>query len=165
MKSIILHPTDTSQWHALVNEAQAASQIVLTENTESYLVFVLMRYTKGTRLMDSILALDFLHAMNHSGRLRLDQLIELGDKSLLFSGLFPGLAARRRVSIDYFIGIGQAAYLTASELHHESSAQLFYELGEHFHELQSILTAMRSVAKCIDSSNNNTLMTSELHWQ
>ena len=29
MKQLILHPTDISQWHALVNEAQAATRLDL----------------------------------------------------------------------------------------------------------------------------------------
>ena len=39
MNTLILHPTDMSQWHALVYEAQANTQIILPENSESYLVF------------------------------------------------------------------------------------------------------------------------------
>lgn len=165
MKSIILHPTETSQWHALVNEAQAATQIVLTENTESYLVFVLMRYTQGAKLLDSVLAFDFLHAANRSGKLRLEQFIELGDKSLIFSGLFPGLAARRRVSLDYFIDLGQAAYITASELHQQDSARLFYELSQHFRDLQYILSAMRLSPCQVQSNTINSLLCQESHWQ
>lgn len=39
MKKLILHPTELSQWHALVNEAQATTDLILNESTESYLVF------------------------------------------------------------------------------------------------------------------------------
>ena len=49
MNKIILHPTETSQWHALVNEAQAASRLILNEDTESYLVFLLMRFAHETQ--------------------------------------------------------------------------------------------------------------------
>ena len=45
MKSLVLQPTDTAQWHALVAEAQHACQHTLTETLESYLVFMLMRFT------------------------------------------------------------------------------------------------------------------------
>ena len=48
MNKLILHPTDISQWHALVNEAQAATRLILNENTESYLVFLLMRFSQGS---------------------------------------------------------------------------------------------------------------------
>lgn len=60
MKRLILHPTDISQWHALVNEAQAATRLILNEATESYLVFLLMRFTQNPKLIESIVALDFL---------------------------------------------------------------------------------------------------------
>ncbi|MFW2572511.1 hypothetical protein, partial [Legionella sp. 29fVS95] len=116
MKPLILHPTELSQWHALVNEAQASTSLVLNENTESYLVFLLMRFSQGTKLIESVIALDFLESMNNPRRRQLELLRDVGDKSLLFCGLFPGIAERRHLSLDYFADMGQAAYLTMGEL-------------------------------------------------
>jgi len=143
MKKLILHPTDTSQWHALVNEAQASTQLVLNENTESYLVFLLMRFSQTTRLLESVIALDFLGAMHKPGKRQLDFLQEVGDKSLLFCGLFPGMASRRHVSLEYFSDMGQAAYLTAAELQESESANLYLQLSAQFRSLQLVLQAMR----------------------
>ncbi len=143
MKQLILHPTDVCQWYALVNEAQASTQLILNENTESYLVFLLMRYTQGPHLMESILALDFLESMHQQRQRQIDLLRDVGDKSLLFCGLFPGLAEKRRVSLDYFSGMGQAAYLTLGELQKNLSAKLYVQLSEQFSNLQQILQAMR----------------------
>lgn len=92
MKQLILHPTDISQWHALVNEAQAATRLILNENTESYLVFLLMRFSQGTKLIESVVALDFLESMRKPRQLQVELLRDVGDKSLLFCGLFPGIA-------------------------------------------------------------------------
>lgn len=91
MKQLILHPTDISQWHALVNEAQAATQLMLTENTESYLVFLLMRFSHGPKLIESVIALDFLESMHRPKTLQMEVLRDVGDKSLLFAGYFRGL--------------------------------------------------------------------------
>ena len=113
MNKLILHPTDTSQWYALVNEAQAATRHVLHENTESYLVFLLMRFAKATQLMESVIALDFLESKHAPGKRHIEFLRDVGDKSLLFCGLFPGIADRRHVRLDYFRDMGQGrAYLT-----------------------------------------------------
>lgn len=143
MSKLILYPTDTCQWHALVNEAQAATQLILNENTESYLVFLLKRFSESSQWVESLVALDFLEAMQASDRRQVELLRDVGDKSLLFSGLFPGLAARRHVRLEYFTEMGQAAYLTAAELQAAETGELYFQLSAQFTNMQSILQSMR----------------------
>ncbi|HAT8815126.1 TPA: hypothetical protein JBA58_05835 [Legionella pneumophila subsp. pneumophila] len=143
MKQLILHPTDISQWHALVNEAQAATRLILNENTESYLVFLLMRFSQDTKLIESVVALDFLESMRKPRQLQVELLRDVGDKSLLFCGLFPGIAKKRHVSLSYFSDMGQAAYLTVGELEENQTANLYLQLSEQFITLQQVLQAMR----------------------
>lgn len=144
MKNLILHPTDTSQWHALVYEAQVSSQLILAENTESYLVFLLMRFTLTTQLVESVISMDFLESLNATGRSRVEKLQEVGDKSLLLCGLFPDIAIRRHVGLNYFSEMGQAAYLTASELQAHHLSPLYVQLSEQFITLRQVLQAMRT---------------------
>ncbi|KTD16001.1 Uncharacterised protein [Legionella lansingensis] len=158
MRQLILHPTEISQWHALVNEAQASTRLLLNESTESYLVFLLMRFSQGPRLIESVIALDFLESMSNSRR-RLELLKDVGDKSLLFCGLFPGIAKKRHVSLDYFIDIGQAAYLTVGELHENQTADLYFQLSEQFISLQQILQAMRG--EFLQTSSLDSLLISD----
>lgn len=143
MKPLILHPTETSQWQALVNEAQAAACLVLNEELESYLVFLLMRYSQRAHLMESILALDFLNAMHKNRGLQLEALRDVGDKSLLFCGLFPNIADKRRVSLEYLKNLGQTAYLTIGELHDDKMSALYFDLSAQFLCLKEVLQAMR----------------------
>jgi hypothetical protein len=143
MKSLVLHPTELSQWYAIVNEAQTATHLMLNENTESYLVFLLMRFSQGAKLIESVLALDFLESLNKPRQRQVELLRDVGDKSLLFCGLFPGMAARRHVSLSYFADMGQAAYLTAGELYEDYSG-LYVQLSKQFLNLQQILRAMRT---------------------
>ncbi|RAP37542.1 MULTISPECIES: hypothetical protein [Legionella] len=144
MKKLILHPTELSQWHALVNEAQASTQMVLNETTESYLVFLLMRFSQGPKLIESVIAMDFLESMNSTRHKQVELLRDVGDKSLLFCGLFPGMAQKRHVSLRYFSDMGKAAYLTVGELQENQSAELYFQLSYEFLTLQQILQAMRS---------------------
>lgn len=144
MKKLILHPTDISQWHALVNEAQANTQLVLTENTESYLVFLLMRFSHEVELMESVIALDFLESMQAPGTRQVELLREVGDKSLLFCGLFPGMAKKRHVRLNYFSDMGQAAYLSIGELQEDTTDDLYFQLSAQFMNMQQILQAMRN---------------------
>lgn len=163
MGKIILHPTDTSQWHALVNEAQATTRLILNESTESYLVFLLMRFAQTTQLLESIIAMDFLHSMGASGKRQAALLQEVGDKSLLFCGLFPGMASKRHVRLDYFSDLGKAAYLTVSELQQSDSGRLFLELSKQFVALQQILQAMRGKPFARIEEANVTIGQSKLH--
>lgn len=154
MKKLILHPTDTSQWHALVNEAQAVTSLVLNENTESYLVFLLMRFSQSTQLIESVIALDFLESMRAPGRRQVELLRDVGDKSLLFCGLFPGMAVKRHVRLDYFSEMGQAAYLSVGELQESESARLYFQLSAQFITMQQILQAMRgNYSPLMDGAN------------
>jgi len=54
MSQLILYPTETAQWHALVNEAQVSTRLMLNEDTESYLVFLLMRFSQSSEVECSI---------------------------------------------------------------------------------------------------------------
>lgn len=142
MGRIILHPTDMCQWHALVNEAEAVTQLILDEELESYLVFLLMRFAASSDWIESPVALDFLKSMQQKP-IQVDSLREVGDKSLLFSGLFPELAVKRHVGLNYYVEMGKAAYLTASEIEEKKSGQLYYHLSLNFVSLQNILHSIR----------------------
>lgn len=146
MRSLILHPTEVSQWQAIVNEAEACTQLILSEDTESYLVFLLIRFTKKQELVESVVALDFLESVDAaSSTVRIERLQEVGDKSLLLCGLFPGIARKRRVNLTYFSDLGQAAYHTASGHQNHPYAALFEKLGHQFLNLQQILQALQQL--------------------
>ena len=162
MKKLILHPTDTSQWHALVNEAQALTHLVLNESTESYLVFLLMRFSQSTQLMESVIALDFLESMRVQGSRQVELLRDVGDKSLLFCGLFPGMADKRHVRLEYFSDMGQAAYLTVSEIQDSEHAKLFFQLSAQFITMQQILQAMRGSSPLSAGEDNRIVGADDL---
>jgi len=144
MDSLLIHPSETAQWHALINEAQAHSSVHLDEELESYLVFLLMRFMQETDVASSILALEYLDSLQKAGQQRHDILKDVGDKCLLFAGLFPERALKRRVQLSYFIDLGQSAYseLSSTEV---SLAQLFNNLCEGFVPLVDVLLATRDL--------------------
>ncbi|MFI4938410.1 MAG: hypothetical protein ACHQJ6_07880 [Candidatus Berkiellales bacterium] len=158
MASLILHPTSIAQWHALLNEAQQCSSIYLKEDIESYLVFLLMRFTEEPNVVSSILGLDFLKICQPNSLIhQQQQLKEVGDKCLLFAGLFPGRAARRRVKLSYYVKLGQTAYSTLSS-NLISQEELFNRLCNQFPKLTDVLHAMRETSP----SAQNLLQT--LEW-
>ncbi len=147
MDSLILQPTSTAQWHMLVNEAIYASGVHLSEDLESYLVFLLMRYTKKNHLASSVLALEYLESQQNTGKRRQIALRDVGDKCLLFSGLFPGLALNRRVRVSYFVKLGQSAYWVLSDLADNGLSPLYHALCEDFVALMDVLHTFRSFDK------------------
>jgi len=145
MKPLVLQPTDVAQWHALVNEAQAACQCNLDEPLESYLVFLLMRFAERPDMAGRVMALEFLQAQQETGRLTM-QLRDVGDQCLLFSGLFPQLAERRLVKVSYFVDIGRAAYDQLASRLDRHSDRLYGRLAEAFVAIMDVLQAMRGLS-------------------
>lgn len=145
MGNLILHPNETTQWHALVHDACNACNINISEDLESYLVFLLMRSTNKPEITQKIVALDFLESSHKIGKQKETSLQEVGDTCLLFSGLFPALARKRRVKINYYVSIGQTAYAHLSNNFDNSFAALFAHLSNSFIQLMDILQSMRQI--------------------
>ena len=145
MTSLVLQPTDTAQWHALVAEAQQACHQQLDEALESYLVFMLMRFTGRPDMAAKLMALEFLEAQKES-HTKADKLRDVGDQCLLFSGLFPQIAENRMVRMSYFVRIGRSAYDQLGALVDHNSDRLFAGLAEAFTGIMDVLQAMRSLS-------------------
>jgi hypothetical protein len=145
MADLLIHTSATAEWLSLVNEAESAAELHLDEEIQSYLVFLLMRFTERPELAASVLAVEYLQSMQSSGRIGQDQLRNVGDKCLLYSGLFPERAERRRVKISYFVDLGRSAYHQLSDRMEHSAAAMFLNLADAFVSLMDILQTMRAL--------------------
>ncbi len=145
MEPLVIHPTATAQWQALVHEAESAAHRRLDEETESYLVFLLMRFTSEAGVANKVLAMDYLSAMNEMGRVRQGRLREVGDLCLIHAGLFPLQAERRRVAVSYFVDLGRSAYLQLAGYLHNSAADTYVHLAQDFIVLMDVLQSMRTL--------------------
>lgn len=125
---LLINSTPLALWQTVVKEAAIKSGISLKEEIESYLVFLLMRYLERPDLIKQIIALDYLLSTALTTRTRLKVLQDVGDKCLLFSGLFPQIAEKRLVKVSYFVNMGQSAYDEAAHL----GDSLFDSLAKHF---------------------------------
>lgn len=142
---LVLHPTSTAQWQALVNEAEQACATHLDQELQSYLVFLLMRFTSRPELAARVLALDFLQGVSSRGRLQEEQLRDVGDQCLLYSGFYPEQARRRLVNHTYFIDLGRSAYGTLAERLRHATAEVYAQLAEAFVHLRDVLQTMREL--------------------
>lgn len=139
--ALLTQPTSLSQWQALLIEAQVAAAVTLQEDLESYLAFMLMRFSLQPEIAKSALGLEFLIALDSLSSLQTQKLQEVGDKCLIFSGLFPENANKRRVSMNYYIELGQTAYGMLSNKNH--CPQLYTSLSNQFVMMRDVLDAMR----------------------
>lgn len=145
MANLVLQPTQTAQWHALVNEAQFAIHRELGEMLESYLVFLLMRFIQKPAIASTILALEYLEGLKSHGHLQFDKLRDVGDQCLLFSGLFPGRAHKKRVKLTYFVDIGRSAYDILANTTTPHNNPVYAQLSQDFIPVMEVLHAMRAL--------------------
>lgn len=157
-KPIVLYPTSVAHWHALLGEAQHTCSRFLDEDLESYLVFLLMRYSEAPEVANKVFAHDYLQAHLQQGEgCRRELLREVGDQCLIYAGLFPERAERKCVSPEYFVDMGQGAYHSLSELELSAVSKLFFTLAEQFPMLTEVLLATRNVSQTnihVDTSTN-----------
>ena len=148
LDKLVLNPTSTSQWQALVMEASHHRQIELCDDLESYLVFLLMRFTETPGIIQKIICTELLESANQGKTLKKQTLRDVGDTCLLFSGLFPGLARKRMVKISYYVSLGRTAYLELAEptnITNNSFSELFSALHDQFVPLMDVLQTMREL--------------------
>jgi len=159
MSKLVLQPTATAEWHSLIEEAQNSLNLRLDEEMESYLIFLLMRFTSQTHIAQSILALEFIQSLQEYRNARESGLRDVGDKCLLFAGLFPGRAQKRQVNVSYFVNLGQSAYSEVANTTSNSISGLFSNLSLTFIELMEVLNATRTL-----QNNNLDLLQAEELW-
>lgn len=148
MNRLILNSTSIAQWYTLVNEAQEHIGNRLDIDLESYLVFMLQRFTNRPEVTQSVLALEYLESLESTGRLRADKLRDIGDKCVLFTGFFPELAGKRHVTVSYFVELGRKAYSYLSTQHHQAilTSELYELLQLHFIKLVDLLFSIRELS-------------------
>lgn len=143
MESRLEQGTPLALWQGLVLEGEASAGVRLSETTESYLVFLLMQHLRDGALAGRTMALEWLAALDRAGTARAEQLREVGDRSLLIAGLYPGLAERRRVGPAYYARLGALAYDGAADVARRSERPLFEELAATVRPLVRVLAALR----------------------
>lgn len=137
--NILVNSSSIALWHEIIHEAEANCAIALNEEVEAYLVFLIMRYLTKPEVAKQVVAHEFLAGMQLAAAQRELMLQGVGDKCLLFSGLFPNLAEKRLVRISYFVNLGQSAYGTLAKTQHD----LYALLAKQFVTLMDVLQSIR----------------------
>ncbi len=155
--SIHTAETETALFQQLVLDAEHQADISLSENLESYLVFLLQRFHKNADGLYEPLALKYLHAENRSGRCRQHELRDTGDSCLILAGLFPEQAKQRMVNISYYVRLGRSSYHALACSLKQSHAQLYQHVCHGFGAMLDVLhtihgfTHMQNILNPIDA--------------
>jgi len=140
---LLLNSTPISLWHEIIHEAQGVCDIVLKEELEAYLVFLMMRYTSRPEIAKKIIAHEFLTGLKAAFAKRQAALRDVGDQCLLLAGLFPHVADKKQVKIRYFVDLGQSAYAMISD----AANDVYASLAAEFVALMDILQSIRQYSK------------------
>lgn len=147
MKTLHLEPTVIAQWRALLSEAEQRCDKVFGVDLESYLVFLLMRFSNQPEIAKSLVGLEFLESAHTIGKEQHQRLRDVGDKCLLFSGFFPGIAEKRCVSVSYFVELGQTAYYSLACSPNSRWVGPCFELCEAFVPMMDVLQTMQDMSR------------------
>jgi hypothetical protein len=125
-------------WQDLVKAAEARCSVDLTEDLECYLVSLLMRYLDKPEVAKQVFATAFLEALQLQKRERQVTMQHVGDQCLLYAGLFPRAAEKKRVKVVYFVDLGRSAYSAVSK----NTNDLFSSLAMEFVVLMDVLQSI-----------------------
>lgn len=137
--TLLTNSTPVALWQSIIHDAQASCETPLTEELEAYLVFLLVRYTDKPEVAKQVMASEFLRSVMLDSRNRQVALQEVGDKCLLYTGLFPLVAQKRLVKIGYFVNLGQLSYETVSKKRND----IYNLLAHKFVALMDVLQSIR----------------------
>jgi hypothetical protein len=155
-----LHTTVTEFFHGQVTEALRAQDLHATQLTEFYLVNLLSEFT-AMPVSEEPLALKLVRVQESSATdKKVKGLKEIGDQSLVVTGLFSDSLSRKLVDVNYYIAMGTNAYgqlagLIAST---RSSTSAFFqavyeELAAKFARFVEVLQEIRRNTHLTGSGN------------
>lgn len=126
-------------------------QLSVQPTSFEYLVDLMLRFlasenffTKGTdgKLENNVLAEMYAQAVQGPPEVQKATLKRLGDVCLMVTGFFPDSLKRKPVDVDYYCGMGGAAYWQLSCSFPTEGAPMFQELSKRFKTLSDVLCEM-----------------------
>jgi hypothetical protein len=163
---LILNPSE--YFHGAVDGALQELRVHASEHAKLYLVNLLSYFIsyenlypvsadgqrKDTLTEKLAQALEEESAEAKAARFR-----QLGDYSLYIAGYFSDSLARKAVDVDYYIGMGGAAYEQVAALHlQRSRAEVFAELAMKFPLFVDVLAQISEETKLKNGDNSQELL-------
>ncbi|HEY4057728.1 MAG TPA: hypothetical protein VGM39_14035 [Kofleriaceae bacterium] len=143
-------------FHEVVTDAMEAVDLDASEPAGWYLVGLLGDFTKA-RLTDEPLGLKLAQPAPDAAE-RVRTLKQVGDTSLYISGFFADSLNRSLVDVDYYVGLGQNAYLQlARSFGQKSLGEVYEELAAKFPQFVDVLLQVRKRTNVAEMSNTTDI--------
>jgi hypothetical protein len=124
----------------LITESVEKTNIRLTPECESYLVFLMAEnFNRPSMGYDGPVAIEWMTIKNMApSEEKKSKLKQLGDTCLMVSSISPFIYGRNGLGPEYFIAIGQDSYYTRSTY---SDSEPWYSLYKNFLKLRDVFEA------------------------
>lgn len=143
MSELLYQDDRQSTWLGLIQLAEQQAKVHLPLLLEQYLSSLLLRFTTQPAIAGSVLAEDYLHAAQLKGTEKRFAMLEVAEKCLLFTGLFPARAEKRLVTIRYWTDMGRTAYQQLAVVTQEALSTFYETIAHEFVTLMTVLIACR----------------------
>ncbi len=138
---IIGHSSVEGFFHEILGEALGKSGMSVSSGAEYYLVGLLGEFAKG-RISDEPMGMRLASTADPAARVQ--ALKEIGDTALYVSGFFAESMNRQLVDVDYYIGMGGAAYRELGQrMSGSAAADVYAELSARFPAFVDVLARIR----------------------
>ena len=149
--AVTTHVSLDAFFHEVVTDALDTAGVEASDHTEFYLVGLLREFTHS-RIPDEPLSMKLAQAHEAPARDQIATLKEVGDTSLVVTGMFAEWFDRRPVNPDYYIGLGESAYRQlATRLSASRGFEAVYsELADKFDRFVNVLHRVRDQVNLSD---------------
>lgn len=151
--NVITDVTIKEHFHESLGTALTSLKVNAEVETVHYLVNLLERFSKADTLFamtpegpqTPVLAFLYGQALEAKDlQTRFSILQRLGDVAMMISGIFPGSLGRKLVDVDYYIGMGESAYSSLSDMAERARnmrplKRIYEELSENFKAFVDVL--------------------------
>jgi hypothetical protein len=135
-------------FHGAVTGAVASLRVEVSDHAKLYLAQLLGQFVNVERFYptdaegnpaDTLTEQLKIALAEEQAKARAIRLQQLGDFSLYIAGFFTDSLSRKLVDVDYYIGMGGAAYENAARLEKKAKAEVLLELSKKFPQFVDIL--------------------------
>lgn len=168
---IFINPNE--YFHAAVSGAMASMNVKASEHAQIYLANLLSHYISAENLYPTdaegkraeTLTEQLAQALEQeNSEQRVKRLRQLGDFSLYVAGFFMASLQRKLVDVDYYIGMGGAAYESVAKIEEKRArAELFAEMARKFAKFVEVL-AQISEETAVQNKNHQDLLRIYDQW-
>lgn len=143
MSTLLYHDNREDAWQTLIKLAEDQAHIRLPFLLEQYLSSLLLRFTTQPNIAHSVLAEDYLQAVKLSGEAKRLAILEVAEKCLIFTGLFPERSHKRLVNVRYWADLGRGAYQQLAIATEQALSEFYETIAAEFITLMTVLLACR----------------------